>query len=91
MIRPAASYYISFLSACSTYGQMFGDKLYEPECPFEWPPPFMTPPNVEVAQRIVSGGPMPWAEPAPTIIFWWFFTAPMRVFMLSIATLLSAT
>jgi len=87
IIGLAASYYISFLSACSTYGQMFGDRIYEPERSFEWLPPFMAPPSVEVAKQIISGGPMPWAELAPMMIFWWFFTTLMGIFMLSIATL----
>jgi hypothetical protein len=86
IVSLASSFYLAWLSPCSSWGVFLGARIQDPEIIDQYISWFMAP-STDVVQGILPGGlPVPWGELLPSMIFWWIFTLLNAMMMLSWAT-----
>lgn len=82
-----SSYYLAWLSPCSSWGVFFGARIQNPDIMEQYVAWFMAP-SPEVAEGILVGGlSPPWIDLLPSMLFWWIYTFLNAVMMLCWATI----
>jgi len=83
------SYYLgrpSLEAPCCSYLVYIGNRILDPGRTYDLIPWFMAPP-IDVAKQILYGGPVPWADLMPMIVFWSAYGVIYGLLALSVATL----
>ena len=65
--------------------QFFSDRWLN-ELSMKYVPWFVAPPE-NIAKQVLTGGPIPWADWVPTIIFWWSLWGIGALFYVSVGTI----
>jgi hypothetical protein len=87
IITLACSFYVGWLSPCSSWGVFIGARILDPQIIGEYISWFMAP-DPKIVSGILPGGmPVPWGDLLPSMIFWWIYTLLNAIMMLSWATI----
>jgi len=87
IISLAASFYLAWLSPCSSWGVFLGARIQDPEVIEQYISWFMAPSPAIVSGILPGNVPVPWGDLLPSMVFWWIYTLLNALMMLSWATI----
>jgi hypothetical protein len=84
----AISFFTDYAAILEWYGEVWAHRWYSPAVSEKLIPTIMAPPEGIARQLLTGGVPIPWAEWATPLLWWWLLMVSYGLLMLSIATVM---